>query len=102
MIKKNEGWTIKELSIMSKRYGYSGKWTSTIRQLINRFGIKSIGAIINPVNKRVTKIYSDKVYEFFEAYFDLELKKKTLYNRIKNYNDMKKELIKEVRNEKNS
>lgn len=102
MIKKNEGWTIKELSIMSKRYGYSGKWTSTIRQLINRFGIKSIGTIINPVNKMVTKIYSDKVYEFFEAYFDLELKKKTLYNRIKNYNDMEKELIKEVRNEKNS
>lgn len=102
MIKKNDGWTIKELSIMSQRYGYSGKWTSTIRQLINRFGIKSIGTITNPTNKMVIKIYSDKVYEFFEAYFDLEIKKKTLYNKIKVYSKIQKDLIKRVGNEKNS
>lgn len=97
MIKNNEGWTIKELSIMSKRYGYSGKWTSTIRGIIKRFGFKNIGTIANSKNRKLTKVYSDKVYEALESYFDLEIKKQTLYNRIKDYSQLQKEIIEEAK-----
>lgn len=89
-------YTVKDLMVLSKNYGYSGKHTSTIRRLIKSFGIKPCSFIKNTSVRNITKLYNEKVYKFFELYFDIQNKKKALYLRIKDYNKLFERELKKV------
>lgn len=90
-------YTIKDLAQLSKKYGYSGKYTSTIRGMIKRFNIRHSKTIIEKKYKQPTKVYSEAVYRFFEIFFDLEVKKCQCLGKAVAYRKLQKEAIKELK-----
>ena len=96
---KDNFYTISQLRELSKQYGWAGNYSSTIQGIFKRYNIKHLKYIEVGVSRKKTRVYSQKVFDFLQMYFDIQVKKSQLHERIKQYNELLEKQLEEVHNE---
>lgn len=96
MNKRQSFYTIADFRELSKKYGLAGKHSSTVQGILKKYNIQHVKYIEVGLARKKTRVYSQKVFDFLEVYFDVYNKKKISYKKIKFYNSLLQKQLKEV------
>lgn len=99
-MKKQKVYSIKDITEMSKEYGFSGRHTSHIRQFITNNKIKHCDILKHKQYKTPYKVYNQKVYDFFKQYFELYGMRAEYMKKAKDISKTMHKLLKDIQNEK--
>lgn len=95
-MKKQNFYTIKDFRELSKQYGWAGNYSSTVQSILKKYNISHVKYVEVGIARKKTRVYNQKVFDFLQMYFDIQIKKRQLHERIRQYNELLQKQLKEI------